>query len=294
MRLQTTIPVIPSPLRLSQQRKILLVGSCFTEHIGQRLRDFGFNVLVNPFGIMYKPVSIADCLRRCLQGEEVTASQLIRHEGLWHSWLHHGSFYSSDKEECLCRCNDTLREAHQFLQEPCDIIVTLGTAFVYEHQGHVIANCHKLPASQFTKRMLSVEEIVAALNPYKALYTLSPIRHWADGAHGNQLSKASLLLAIERLQHPYFPAYEIMMDELRDYRFYDQDMLHPSPLAIEIIWERFQQTYMDADTIALGQRYHQLHLLEAHQPLHPGSANAINHQEKIEALRHSLNNRNLN
>ena len=289
MLLHTPVAIEPSPLRLSHEKPVLLVGSCFTDHIGQRLRDYGFTVLTNPFGILYNPLSIAECLRRCYGGEEVGREHLVQHNGLWHSWLHHGSFSAPTAEECLSKCNTSLREAHRLLQGGHSLLVTLGTAFVYEREGLAVANCHKVPAGQFVKRQLSVEEVAAALQPYPALYTVSPIRHWADGAHGNQLSKATLLLAIDHTRHPYFPAYEIVMDELRDYRFYEPDMLHPSQVAVDIIWERFQQTYMDPSTIALGQKHHQLHLLEGHRPLHPHSTEALKHQQRINTLRNELN-----
>lgn len=288
IKLQTQIPVSVSPLRISHHQHILLVGSCFTEHMGQKLQDFGFEVMMNPFGILYNPLSIAECLNRCYNDRELTEDELVFHDGLWHSWLHHGCFSNADKESCLCACNRAIHEAHSFLQQPHKVIITLGTANVYSRKGMVVANCHKIPNTAFEKRRLELEEIIEALKPYPALYTVSPIRHWADGAHGNQLSKATLLLAIEQMGGEYFPAYEIMMDELRDYRFYDQDMLHPSSLAIELIWERFQQTYMDTETVALGQKYHQLHLMEAHRPLYPDSETFRKHQDKIELLRKDI------
>jgi len=288
IKLQTKIPVSESTLRLSHQQRILLVGSCFTEHMGHKLRDFGFEVMMNPFGILYNPISIAECLNHCYQDIEIAEKDLVFHDGLWHSWLHHGCFSHADKAVCLNNCNQAIHAAHQFLQQPHVVILTLGTSYVYTHEGKVVANCHKIPNNTFEKRRLEIAEIAEALQPYPALYTVSPIRHWADGAHGNQLSKATLLLAIERMGKDYFPAYEIMMDELRDYRFYDQDMLHPSPLAVEILWERFQQTYMDSDTIAKGQKHHQLHLLEAHRPLFPDNESLEKHQQKIEMMRKEL------
>lgn len=272
MNLSTPVAVAPSLLRLSQDRPILLIGSCFTESIGLRLKDFGFRVMMNPFGILYNPLSIAECLRRCLIGEEITENELVERDGLWHSWLHHGSFSHPAKEDCLAACNQRLHQAQNLLKENPLVILTLGTAWVYEHKGRVVANCHKVPGKEFTKRLLTIDEIVAAYAPLplpQTLWTVSPIRHWADGAHGNQLSKSTLLLASEQLQGEYFPAYEIVMDELRDYRFYDRDMLHPSPLAVDIVWERFQQTYMDTPTLTLGQECHQQNKRMAHKPIHP-------------------------
>lgn len=272
MNLTTPVPVVPSPLRLSHERPVLLIGSCFTESIGMKISDFGFRTLINPFGILYNPLSIAECLRRCVEGEEITERELVFRDQLWHSWLHHGSFSRPTPEACLEACNQRLHEAHNFLKENPVIILTLGTAWVYEHEGRPVANCHKVPGKEFTKRLLTVDEITSQFSPlnspFPILLTVSPIRHWADGPHGNQLSKSTLLLATEQLPWEYFPAYEILMDELRDYRFYDRDLLHPSPLAVDIVWERFQQTYMDAPTLARGQEAHKQHLREAHRPLH--------------------------
>ena len=307
MELQTKIAITPSPLQLSHSDRLLLVGSCFTENIGSRLADYGFDVMANPFGILYNPLSMAECLRRCLAGQEITIDELMQHDGLWHSWLHHGSFSHVDRGICLAQCNARLREAHEFMQQGCVLVLTFGTAFAYYlcGKGQPVANCHKVPAAQFNKRMLTVDAIADAfgdiLTPHQpAILTVSPIRHWADTPHGNQLSKGTLLLAIEQMQRnarsqepdavvpDYFPAYEIMMDELRDYRFYDYDMLHPSALAVDIIWQRFTETYMDADTLERGKKFQQLHKMEAHRPLFPESDAYRRHTERTEALRAQL------
>lgn len=293
--LQTIVPNPATALRLSQQRPVLLVGSCFTEHIARRLADSGFEVQANPFGILYNPISIAECLRRCYSGEEITPDDLVCHNGLWHSWLHHGSFSCSSQDECLRLCNEALSRTHQFLQLCPQIIVTLGTAYVYEHQGRVVANCHKLPADAFIKRLLSVDEVrsaFAGLPIESIIFTVSPIRHWADTPHGNQLSKSTLLLATQGCE--YFPAYEIVMDELRDYRFYESDMLHPSAVAVEIIWERFCATYFAESVAQLALKYQKLHKMQAHRPLFPDSPDYQNHLAKIRSLQSELDKSKIN
>lgn len=184
---------------------------------------------------------------------------MVQHEGVWHSWLHHSRFSHPDRETCMAQCNEAIAQTHEFLQRYPLLMVTFGTAWVFYRQGRVVANCHKLPSQQFVRRRLSVQDILEAWQPVldqwtgNCLFTVSPIRHMADGAHGNQLSKATLLLAVESLmqanpQACYFDSYELLLDELRDYRFYARDMCHPSEVAVDIIWERFQQTYMTEDT----------------------------------------------
>lgn len=325
MELQTHIELPPTRLRLSHDRNILLVGSCFTQAIGNRLHDCGFRVLVNPFGILYNPISIAECLRRCRDNQMLEEDELTFYNGQWHSWLHHGCFSSESKELCLAQINERISEAHKFLMEGCDVILTLGTAFAYFLKSGAmgmipVANCHKIPSSTFEKRLLSIQEITNSFQVLNDLtgnviLTLSPIRHTADGMHGNQVSKATLLLAINKLiggEEPscqvvferkevgersssdgrvfnYFPSYEILMDELRDYRFYGTDMVHPSPVAEEIIWERFQSLYMTEDTRNLGARYYQLHQMEQHRPLFPESEAYKKHLQKTEQLRNELN-----
>lgn len=260
MELYTTIKIPKPPFRFSWQERILLLGSCFAENIGAKLAENKFNVDINPFGTLYNPASIAAALRMLLHPERFTANDLFRHEGVYHSFTHHSRFSSTSETECLEKINDRLFASAQEIRKTGYMVITLGTAYVYrlKSSGQVVANCHKLPEKMFDRSMLSVAEIVSEWKELllslweqcpdlKILFTVSPIRHWKDGAHGNQLSKATLLLAADTLQtaYPeriaYFPAYEIMMDELRDYRFYATDMLHPSELAVDYIWQRLQK-----------------------------------------------------
>lgn len=262
---------------------IVSLGSCFSDEIGKRLQEGGFHIEQNPFGTLYNPASIASALRRIMDDREIGYEDLVEYEGLWHSWHHHGSFSRPTAEECLEACNRHIHQAHVALKEASLLMVTFGSAWVYERRTEsgerkVVANCHKLPQDNFVRRRMSVEDIVSLWRPlldelhvcYPALnnlFTVSPIRHIGDGLHGNQLSKSTLLLAVDELvdhdlppakrkrkgvkeEEPgrpvtvYFPSYEIVLDELRDYRFYGPDMVHPSDLAVEVVWDCFQRATM--------------------------------------------------
>lgn len=259
MQLTTPVIITPATLSIDYSTPMLLLGSCFTDEVGERLHAAGFDTLCNPFGTLYNPLSIAACLWRAIDNRLMVGDELVGYDGLWHSWMHHSRFSHEDKDVCLTRCNQSISQVHQYLSRHPLLVVTFGTAWVFYHNGLVVANCHKLPSQQFVRRRLDVGEIVDVWQPLMErlgtdiLFTVSPIRHMADGAHGNQLSKATLLLATERLverreQAYYFDSYELLMDELRDYRYYARDMCHPSDVAVDVVWERFQQAYMTAAT----------------------------------------------
>ncbi|MDH6534142.1 GSCFA domain protein [Parabacteroides sp. 52] len=267
MDLYTPIHIPPASFPFSYADRILLLGSCFAENIGERLNENKFPVDVNPLGIVYNPASVAQALQRLIRPEEFVAADLFAYQGGYHSFMHHSRFSAPSQEEALEQMNKRLTDSAQELLQINRLVVTWGTACVYrlKENGRIVSNCHKLPEKMFDRQMLTVDEIVAqwkelllSLWAYngriKLVFTVSPIRHWKDGAHGNQLSKATLLLAIHHLQQAfpervaYFPAYEILLDELRDYRYYADDMLHPSPLAIDYIWERFAEVYFSAET----------------------------------------------
>ncbi|MDR2765178.1 MAG: GSCFA domain-containing protein [Tannerella sp.] len=266
----------------------MLLGSCFAENIGKRLTDGKFNVDVNPFGILYNPASTAEAIKRLLQPEVWSEKDLFFHEGLYHSWAHHSRFSAVTPAQSLHKINERLRAAAEHLRQTDWLLVTFGTAYVYrlKETGQVVANCHKLPDRMFVRERLSVSQIVETweellarlwrIRPaMKMLFTVSPVRHWKDGAHENQLSKSILLLAIEQLQaqHPqqvlYFPAYELMMDELRDYRFYAEDMLHPSEVAVQYLWERFAETWLDAAARETLEKVREIQQALNHRPLNP-------------------------
>ena len=280
MKLQTTIEIAPSDWKIGYEDHILMLGSCFSDEIGAQMAQRNMHVTCNPFGTLYNPLSIAQAVNSQFS---ILNSQLIEYGGLWHSMMHHGSFSRPAKEATEQAVKDSVETMQRALDEASVIIITFGTAWVYEMNGEIVANCHKLPESSFTRRRLSVDEIVEAWKPIIArfpdkhwIFTVSPIRHIRDGLHENQLSKATLQMAIEQLSslegRPggvcYFPSYEILLDELRDYRFYADDLVHPSSLAVEYIWERFADTFCTSQTrnemnIRLKQyKYTQ------HRPLH--------------------------
>lgn len=274
---------IPLPERqIGYQDRILLLGSCFADNMGKKFEEYYFQTSSNPFGTLYNPVSIANSLSPV----ESSLLPIIYHNGIWHSMMHHGAFSHVDKNELLRRCEESRCHMDRVLQEASVIIVTFGTAWVYEYQGEVVANCHKLPAKDFVRRRLTVEEIVQKWQPIieqmsdkRWIFTVSPIRHIKDGLHENQISKAVLLQAVDYLTSnsasaSYFPSYEIMLDELRDYRFYAEDMLHPSQVAVDYIWQRFADSYFSSDTCKEMRVLHQLWRDRNHRFLHPESQEA--------------------
>lgn len=275
---------------ISHEQPILMMGSCFTEHVGALLNTYKFNLDLNPFGILYNPLSIAEALERVLRGTPYGQEELFLHKGLWHSPMHHGAFSATDPNLTLGKINERLLQAHQGVDQTEWLILTFGTAYVYRQgeSGAVVANCHQLPERSFTRKRLTVEEVVERYQllltawferspKLRVLLTVSPIRHARDGMHANQLSKATLLLAIDHLcelfpeKLIYFPSYEIMHDELRDYRFYADDMLHPSPLAVRYIWEAFSETFFKRETADLMARIEEINRALEHRPFHPKS-----------------------
>lgn len=235
--------------RLRLEDDITLLGSCFVDNISAKLRDASFHVHANPFGTLYNPASIANAVR-LLDSQDVFTLEDCVQMGAGSekicSFHHHTSFARESAEEFLANANQALLQARENWHKSRWVIITLGTSFVWTHDGAVVANCLKRPAKEFEHRLLSLDEICSCIRSIieghddkEFLFTVSPIRHMSLGAHANTLSKSLLHIALEQCGVPYFPAYEIVLDELRDYRFYAEDLVHPSPTAVEIIWERF-------------------------------------------------------
>lgn len=278
---------------IDHEHPTVMLGSCFTDNVGERLVGGGFPTCVNPCGTLYNPASIASALLDILYERPYTRDDLFQHEGLWHSWSHHSRFSGEDPDAVVANINASQAGAAQALAHASALIVTFGTSWIFRlieggTAGRVVANCHKQPAAMFLREMLSVQkvyglwkkmlrELQARYPQLVTIFTISPIRHLADGAHGNQASKATLLLAVDQLvaEFPdtsaYFPAYEIMMDDLRDYRFYADDMLHPSALAVGYIYDLFCQSFMQADTVARAAAAEREARRAAHRPLHARS-----------------------
>ena len=284
MELMTRIDIPESEWKIGAEARVLLLGSCFADEVGQKMAIGGLKAMVNPFGTLYNPASIAASLLRSISEREYgdDAVEWVRGEadGAWHSWMHHSRFSSANKDELLARMNGTMHEVADFLREADVLVVTLGTAIIYRlrESGMLVANCHKQPDSLFARECMTAYDIadqwkmllrlLQSVNPrLKVIFTVSPIRHKRDGYHANQVSKGILLQAVDEIMKigetgsanraedaaeawrcEYFPAYEIMMDELRDYRFYAADMIHPSEVAVEYIWQRFQDTYFNNKT----------------------------------------------
>ena len=292
MKLYTSVDIVPAVRQIGYGDKILLLGSCFADNMGAKFSEHYFQATVNPFGTLYNPASIAAAITN------VGNSQLVEHNGLWHSMMHHGAFSGKDKEEVLTRCEQSRELLQRALMEASTVVVTFGTAWVYEMEGQVVANCHKLPANRFTRRCLTVDEIVEMWQPIVAsmpdkhwIFTVSPIRHVKDGLHANQISKAILLQAVDQLGQSYFPSYEIMMDELRDYRFYAEDMVHPSAVAVEYIWQRFVDTYMNKDTQTEMRVLNQLWRDNQHRMLHPDTDEARTFLQRLAERKAQLQQR---
>lgn len=287
----TEIKIQEFPWKLDHSKSMMMMGSCFTENIGQKLLDLKFSVDMNPFGIIYNPISIANSLKILLEKRVFIESDLFYDHGMWNSFSHHSRFSDADSKKALEKINDRITFSHDFLRKTDFLVITFGTAWVYEWKksGQVVSNCHKVPAAEFMRFRLGVYQILEVyrelleeiwkFNPnLKVVFTVSPNRHWKDGAVENQVSKATLLLAIDGLikgfgetSCGYFPAYEIMMDELRDYRFYAEDMLHLSPVAIEHIYNRFSKTMIDSESIKLTKEIDKIRKAILHRPVNPTS-----------------------
>lgn len=291
MDFRTPTDITPLNPRLHHSGKLLVMGSCFAEHIGTRLERMKFRVMINPYGVLYNPLSIAEALTRLIKRHPFTEEDLREFpDGGWNTWLHHSRYSHPDKQASLASINHSMESASSHLSEAETLIITFGTAWVYrlKENDHIVGNCHKVPERMFTRQRLTAKDIANEystllrrlwqLNPkLHILFTVSPIRHLKDGLHGNQLSKATLLLAIDELctmfpeQCHYFPAYEIVIDELRDYRFYADDMAHPSTLAIEYVWEQFVEHCIEAEAQQFMQQWKGIVRDLEHRPFQPES-----------------------
>jgi hypothetical protein len=266
MQLRTTFKIAPSDKKIGYKDPVMFIGSCFASSIGTQMEMGHMPVMINPAGAVYNPVSVCNTIDIIISGKEFVQDDLYYHDGKYLSFYHNTDFSSENPLKVLEKINKKTKEASAFLKNALFLFITLGTARVYRWKktGLIVSNCHKIPSDQFDNELLTVSDIVKlwskqldklqVLFPWlQVVFTISPVRHWKDGAHGNQVSKSLLFLAVEELLgHPsvpkYFPAYELVMDDLRDYRFYCEDMLHPSPVAIDYIWEAFSECYIDSRT----------------------------------------------
>ena len=303
---RTVVKCAASPEKIGYDTPFMMIGSCFAESLGVWLQQLKFDIVVNPFGIVYHPAPVAYHLERIIAAKPYTAQELQQHNELWHSFDHHGQFSHPDISVCIRQINNKLQQAHDQLMRSRWLFVTFGTAWAYrlKRTGCIVSNCHKFPASDFERIRFDVYEIYAIwveildrlrqFNPaIKVVFTVSPIRHLRDGAHENQLSKSTLLLAVDRLNcevqnTDYFPAYEMVLDELRDYRFFDENMTHPNAVAINYIRQRFCENYMNGETLQIMKTVEEIAKASAHRPIHHTSEYikfAAAYLEKIASLK---------
>ncbi|NQY05287.1 MAG: GSCFA domain-containing protein [Flavobacteriaceae bacterium] len=278
---------------IDHSAKVLLLGSCFSENIGDKLSYFKFQSHANPFGVLFHPKAIEDTIVRTVSAKQFLSEEIFFHNEQYHSFEVHSSLSNSDAETHLNKLNETLKVSYETLKDITHVIITFGTAWVYEYieSKKIVANCHKLPQSAFKKRLLSVDEIVKSsetitseigkLNKKcQVIFTVSPVRHLKDGYVENQQSKAHLLAAIHQMianstpktlhvSPTYFPSYEIMIDDLRDYRFYKEDMIHPNQQAVDYIWEKFQDVWVSEEAKTIMNRVQEVQRGLAHKPFNP-------------------------
>ena len=288
MELLLPFHINPSHTKISYTDKLLLIGSCFTEDIGNRMKEAKFNVLQNPNGILYDPLSIGFTLTSYIENKKYTEDDLFFLNELWHSWHHHSVYSGPVKENVLQKINLAQSKAHQYLDEASWLVITTGTAFKYYLQsGQPVANCHKAPSSFFEKKLLSIEIIrqqladviqkLQAFNPkLKIICTVSPVRHIRDGVIENNKSKARLIEATHSLVSEfknvcYFPAYELIIDVLRDYRFYNDDLVHPTSSATGFVFEKFCSAFVDYKSLQLMAEIKGIVSAMKHKPFHPES-----------------------
>ena len=290
MIFQTHIPLKKQKHHLiNYNSKLLLLGSCFSENIGNKLSYYKFQTQQNPFGILFHPKAIETFITKVINEEKYTESDVFFHNERWHCFDAHSVVSSTSKEELLNTLNTNINSTYQHLKNTSHIIITLGTAWVYREiaTDTLVANCHKIPQKKFLKELLTVEEVsesleainslIKSINPETTIiYTVSPVRHIKDGFIENQRSKAHLLSAIHQVVEPrnntyYFSSYEIMMDELRDYRFYAEDMIHPNQTAIDYIWEKFSEVWFSEETLETMKEVKTIQKGLTHRPFNPNS-----------------------
>ncbi|MDO4228786.1 MAG: GSCFA domain-containing protein [Capnocytophaga sp.] len=320
MNFRTIVPIEQSIYKIGYSSKILSIGSCFSVNIAQKLEHHKFQIVINPFGILFHPLVIEKMIRRALENSFFQEENFFQHNDLWHSFDVHSELSQTSLSNAKLIANQKLIELQKALKEADFIFITLGTAWVYEHyQKGIVANCHKLPQTNFSKKLLSTKEIetslweishkIEATNPNaKIIFTISPVRHIKDGFAENQLSKSHLICGLHSFlaknnllakapyyiesNRSYFPAYEIMIDELRDYRFYTEDMLHPSEIAVQYIWQRFIQTYIDETCLPDMKLIDSIQKSLQHRSFNPESEQfksfQQNLQEKIRAITHKF------
>ena len=304
MNFNTKIPISKSSNPIDYDSRIISLGSCFAQNIGEKFSYFKFQNTVNPFGIIFNPVSIENLISRAVNNQKFTENDIFFHNDLWHCFEVHSELSHSDKTIFLDRLNQILSDFHLQIFKSTHFQITYGTSWVYRNKSSnsIVANCHKVPQSQFEKEILSVAtieksiqntiDLIQKVNPNcYFIFTVSPVRHIKDGFVENQRSKAHLISALHNFvtlslsKCNYFPSYEIMMDELRDYRFYAEDMLHPSQTAIDYIWKLFSENYISEENFATMEEVCSIQKGLAHRPFNPNTAS---HQKFLNTLKNKI------
>ena len=309
MQFRTRIPILQNKTQINYQSKIIALGSCFVENIGKKIDYYKFQNTVNPFGIIFNPISLEKVIVRSIQKDYFKEKDIFFHNDLWHCYEVHSELSNPNKDFFLKQLNALIDDTNVQLKQATHCIITLGTSWVYQYNEtkEIVANCHKVPQKQFLKQLLSIDEIekslknivflVASVNPNCSfIFTVSPVRHIKDGFVENNVSKAHLISAIHNLLNTehlkrntnYFPSYEIVMDELRDYRFYAEDMLHPNQVAIDYIWQRFKETVISEIAFLTMDEVETIQKALSHRPFNPNSSSHLkfieNTQRKISNL----------
>lgn len=307
MNFRTKIPLArQSHDQISYESGLLLLGSCFAENIGSKLEYFKFQNSINPFGILFHPIAVEKLILKAINQENFTDEDIFPLNERWHCFNAHSSLSANSKDELLESLNKALDLLNQQLNNSTHIIITLGTTWVYRYieTDSIVANCHKVPQKKFIKELLSVEDIVESLDSIVSLvksvnadasivFTVSPVRHLKDGFVENNRSKSHLLSAIHQLVEPrkrlyYFPSYEIMMDELRDYRFYEDDMIHPNALAIDYIWDCFKEVWISEQSLSTMDEVETIQKGLSHKPFNPESEQHQKFLADLEAKKANL------
>lgn len=308
MKLQTQIPLKPEQHnQIDYHSKLLLLGSCFVKNIGEKLNYFKFQNSVNPFGILFHPLAIEKLITNAINEKEYAEEDVFFHNEQWHCFDAHSQLSASSKIELLESLNANIQITRKQIHQSSHIIITLGTAWTYRfiETDRFVANCHKVPQKQFLKTLVSVDAITESLESIIALiksvnpqvsivFTVSPVRHLKDGFVENTQSKSHLLTAIHQVVDPskqqyYFPSYEIMMDELRDYRFYKDDMIHPNQTAINYIWEKFQNVWISKSSIEIMEQVDSIQKGVAHKPFNPKSESHKQFLQQLEIKKTLIN-----
>lgn len=302
--------LIPS---IHHRHTLLLMGSCFTENIGEKLRRHKFTTLENPNGILFNPVSVAEAIHSYTNNRQIGLADIFQHNETWHSWKHHSRFSGITAEDCVAKINTSTANAHAYLKQAHYLLITLGSAWVYTltnqaanaEEGSVAANNHKAPANWFTRRLMTAAETFDIINTMlqqlmlfnprlQVIFTISPVRHLREGMIDNNRSKAVLIQAVHQLveqtrQTHYFPAYELVIDDLRDYRFYAEDLVHPNYQATQYVWEKFTEASMNEETRSLMKEIAEINLAVQHKPFNPSTIQhrhfLLSYQTKVRLLK---------